>query len=301
MKITNIRATFDLCIAALFWGFGFIAMFWCLDSFTPIQMTGLRFALAALISLPFTLTSKEVFFFPSRAGIIAGVLLGLSIVFQSWGLLYTSITKSGFITTLYIVIIPIIQALLLKQHLYRWHMFYVFIALIGVALIVELQMTKANLGDLLTLFCALFAAIHAVWLGVNKKFTTRPFLFNMWQSLWASILFLALSYFEEWPQLSQVSSRAWFGLFALVCGSSMIAFTLQIKAQRVLAPATASMIFLLESPFAAFFAILLLSEKMSAYQALGAGLIFLAATLTSLNEGKVSYISNLDGLKKAEH
>ena len=149
-------------------------------------------------------------------------------------------------------------------------------------MIVEIQrMSVLNWGDLLTLVCALFAAIHILIVGQRASRTTHDFAFNVFQSLWVAVLsLLALPFTQHW-NLAELSSHGWIGILSLGFGSSLIAFYLQVRSQKKISPSVVSLLFLLESPVSCFFAYVFLNEKMGLSQWMGAGFILLACLTIS--------------------
>jgi drug/metabolite transporter (DMT)-like permease len=103
------------------------------------------------------------------------------------------------------------------------------------------------------------------------------FIFNAFQSFWSALLSLVTVFIFSGPHWKGYDFWALVGLASLTIGSTMIAFALQVKAQKTLSPSLSSLLFLLESPFAMLFGILLLHETLSLGQTVGAVLIFLSA------------------------
>jgi drug/metabolite transporter (DMT)-like permease len=306
----HLRAAFELTFASVLWGFGFIAAVWALDVMGPLSLTGWRFFIAAFVGLGISLlvpslrrqATPQQFMLAA----IPGLLLCLTILLQTWGLLYTTATKSGFITTIYVLIVPLLEFIFLKRPLAKKHFIYVALGLIGVALICDLPaeingsqaaaMAAAapqlalklrwNFGDLLTLGCAIVASFHIVYFGKIQKRIGSAFVFNNFQSIWACVLPLSLAMFFEGPILIgahglHFMSPSLIGFCSLAFGSTLIAFALQVRAQKILSPSLASLLFLLESPFATLFAVYFLGEKLKTSQWVGAGLILLAAGLST--------------------
>jgi drug/metabolite transporter (DMT)-like permease len=116
------------------------------------------------------------------------------------------------------------------------------------------------------------------------------FNFNLWQCFWTTIFCLPLAIvawfspdlFHGGWDVRTLDARAWVGLFSVTVGSSLIAFFLQVRAQRKLSPTVAALLFLMESPFSAFFAAWFLHEHIGGVQWCGAILIFGACTMASL-------------------
>lgn len=277
----SLTAVAELLTATIIWGFGFTATIWAMQSYSSIAVSVLRFAIAFALTLPIIYMVRELrseFTLPNfKLAALPGFLLGSTLILQTWGLEHTTATKSGFITTLYIVIVPVVEVMILQKRIHRLHALWVAIALAGTALIVQLQIDNINFGDVLTLLCAFFAAFHIALLSKIGPQVKSPFLFNTFQSFWAALLAVAIWPFFPGPHFKGYDFWAAVGLFSLTVGSTMLAFALQVKAQKKLTASLSSLIFLLESPFAMLFAILLLGETLSTAQAVGAVLISLAA------------------------
>jgi drug/metabolite transporter (DMT)-like permease len=280
------QATAELVLAGVLWGFGFVATVWALGAMAPLALTGWRFVIAASIGFLICWLrpgfrrhlSREQFWLAAPPGLLLAALL----VFQTWGLKFTTATKSSFITTLYVLMVPILESTWLRRKLSMVHYFAVAAALIGTLLICDLPGELGlNRGDLLTFIASVFATVHIVWFGVIGNRIKDSFVFNTFQSFWAGVIPLLLTFaLEPMPDL-HAPGQAWFGFVFLALGSTLVAFALQIHAQKVLSPSLASLLFLLESPFATLFAVLLLSESLQSHQWLGAGLILLAAGLST--------------------
>lgn len=291
----RLQATMELVFAGSLWGFGFVATIWALRSMGPVAITGWRFALAAGLGFGLAFlnprTRREITWSYGRLAIWPGLFLGTMLILQTWGLRYTTATKSGFLTTLYVLIVPFMERFWLKKRLGRFHGFAVLIALIGVGLICDLpnELMGAggsgsagwNVGDFLTVLCAVMASIHIIWFGRIQSEIRDPFVFNNFQSLWAWIPTLALALIMEPVALPHVDDMSLFGFLMLAIGSTLVAFALQVRAQKILSPSFSSLLFLLESPFATFFGVMILGETLKTTQWVGAGFILLAAGLST--------------------
>ena len=282
------QAVAELCGAAVLWGFGFIATVWALKAWTPLWMTVFRFlgaALAGFVGLAAFGKALDTKHF--KLSFVPGLFLGGTLMLQTVGLVYTTASKSAFITTLYIIIIPLFEALVLKKRLHPLHGLMVAVATLGAALMCRLApgVSLADLkGDLLTLGCSVCAAAQILWLGRIGRKVSAPVAFNTYQAFWTGITALPLALLFEgpfktaWNGLFTASPQAlWGGLVFLIFGSTHIAFLAQVRAQKVISPSVASMLFLLESPFSALFAAILLGERLDSLQMVGAALILAAA------------------------
>jgi drug/metabolite transporter (DMT)-like permease len=283
-------AASELLLATMIWGFGFIAVVWAQQSFDSISISVFRFAGAFLIGLCVLAIHpdlrKELSLANLMKSLWPGLFLGSTIGLQSWGLETTTATNSSFITTLYVVIVPLIEALIYKKRLPRNHGLWVLVALVGTGFMIQLKMDSLNKGDVLTFFCAIAASLQIVSIGRASDTIRSPFAYNVFQSFWCLVASLAY-----WPIYGRVEIHspglyACIGLFSVTILSTLLAFFLQVKAQKVLSPSVSSLIFLLESPFATIFAIFFLHERLTLWQCLGGLLIFVSALKATRGEAK---------------
>ncbi len=281
-KMSVRRAGAELTVASVFWGFGFIAALWALKSMGPLWITGLRFTTAFLFTLPIMILwggRKDFLHLRDnfKLSFWPGIFLALTIVFQTWGLLYTTATNSGFITTLYVLFVPMLEAFLFRKRLELIHFLLVVVALGGTALICQWHASQWNFGDFLTLLCALASTAQIVTISRLATKISSPFFFNNFQAFWAGTFSLILALIFEPFRLNNVTPLPITGFLFLLFGSTLVAFFIQVRAQRVLSANSASLICLLESPFAALFAFWLLEERLTLSQWSGAMLIFFSA------------------------
>jgi drug/metabolite transporter (DMT)-like permease len=292
-----LKPSIELLFATVLWGFGFIATVWLLPFLSPAAILSYRFIFTFIIGLAILPLLKvlklqrrdwrqavrEEFKYSAPSGL----LLGLCIYLQTWGLEKTSATNSGFITTLYVVFVPFIASIFLKEKLDPLHWVGVFLALLGTGFIVQLRDLQLNFGDLLTLGCSIVAAIQIVYIGWIGNRSHSPLTLNILQCLWAGLPFLSFAPLQhnKWL-LSSLDFKAWLGLLALIFGSNLIAFSLQLKAQKEMPASLASLFYLLESPLACLFAIFFLNETLVWSQGLGAFLIFTSCGFALLAEKK---------------
>ncbi|MFM8315833.1 MAG: DMT family transporter [Deltaproteobacteria bacterium] len=271
------QAVIELIFAASIWGFGFVCARWALDFAGTFWMNAIRFYLAFLFAIPviFSVPQLKNHFNWEQFWLAAwpGLFLSGTLVFQTAGLAYTSVTKSGFITVLYIVFVPFLEKLLLGKSVKKSHFIYVGVALVGSALICDFRGGNWNVGDLLTLICALMASSQIVFLEKQSQKIGSAFVFNVFQTFWAGIIPLVLALpFEPLPKFP-VSAKVLGSMLVLSFASTLLAFLIQVRTQKVLNSSTVSMLFLLESPFAAYFAYLFLGESFNTSQWVGAVLI----------------------------
>lgn len=286
-------AIIELMIAAMLWGFGFIATVWALKSVDAFELTFVRFSIAAAVGVLLIAPSwkridlRALF----RLSLWPALFLFGTLVFQTWALHYTTATKSGFITTLYVVFVPVVESLHQKRRLPPGLWGCVFGALIGTLLIVNVGLDSINIGDVLTFVCALFATGQIYYLGMISKKVKQPFAFNSIQSVWCWLFSIPFIFHDNLPakllDASRWDIKAIVGIISLALGSTVLSFFLQVKAQAKLSPTVASLLCLLESPFAMIFAMYWLDERLGSLEGAGAALIFLSAVVASYLESTV--------------
>lgn len=292
MSREKLFAILELSLAASLWGFGFVGTVWALKDMNFFELTWLRYVLAAVVGLPFFVFRrgryrlKELLtlsFWPA-------LLLLATLLLQTWGMHYTTATKSGFITTLYVVFVPLLESILHRKTPRARVWACVFAALIGTALIVDLGFSDLNRGDLLTLLCALAATVQIYIMGRISPRVREPFLFNLVQCWWAT--FVLSPFIFRQPLLHHLDLAAlwtwttWAGVLGLAFGSTMLAFYLQVRAQAKLSTTVSSLLCLLESPFALALAAFFLGERLSVTEATGALIILASAAVASLSEAQ---------------
>lgn len=291
-------ASLELVLAASFWGFGFVATIWGLTAWAPVPLLLWRFIIGAiagvLVVALFARPSRKELLWQLRASFLPAFFLTVMILLQTWGMLYTTATKSGFITILYIVLVPLLETAVARKKIPLQLWLCIVISLIGIYLIVDPSWDQSfNLGDFLTLLCALGAALQIITVDRVSGQIENAFMFNTLQSVWAvGLLMLAQPFQSGSLIVASPSVVAWVGVLSLALGSTLIAFYLQIRAQKVLSSTVSSLFFLLESPFALLFAYFFLKESLNFQQGLGAVLIMISAFMATLREKQKSEVTS---------
>ncbi len=274
------RALTELIAAAIIWGFGFVATVWALRDFSIAGFLFLRFTIAFIVG-----EIVRVFFFRRKFwdahdfkyALLAGVLMAAFIIPQSIGLLFTTATNSGFLTIMYVVLVPLLS--FHKKH--SWKVYALAaLAFLGAWLLMNAVVLEFNKGDLWTLVCAFAASLHILYLGKVAPQVHDAFRFNNYQSFWCLLAVIPFIGIDPKFSIHSTNILPWLGLMSTAIGSTIIGFMIQIRAQKVLSETTAAQFFLLESPFALLFGYLLLNETITSFQALGAILILLSSFLT---------------------
>ena len=282
------RGTVALMVATVIWGSAFIAQSVGMDYIGPFTFQTMRSVLAVpfLVLVVFVLDRDRgnfvnKWFAPElwKAGIPCGIALFIAAGLQQMGIVHTSAGKAGFITAMYIVLVPILGVFLKKKPpVTAW--ISVGLAVVGLYLLSCVGVTQVNIGDLYLLGCALGYAVQ-ITLVDRMAGSLDGLQLNCVQSLICGICSGVVMFATEEPVVSNILA-CWIPLVYAGVFSLGIAFSLQIIGQKYLEPTPASLIMSLESVFAVLFGWLLLNERMTKYEISGCILVFTAVILSQI-------------------
>ncbi len=268
----RLLADFGLLIVALIWGVTFPIVKVAVEVVSPFAFNAVRFAIACLFFLPLIRTDGFA------DGFKIGVATFLGYTFQTFGLQYTTATNAGFITSLYVVLAPIIAFFLYGMSLKCLDVFATFLALIGMFLLTGYK--GFNFGDLLVLACAFAFAMEIAMISYYSR-RVNPTQLAFWQIFAVAILSTPFALITDNFVLNRDVAMA---LIITAVFATVIAKIMQNWFQRWTKPADASVIMSMEGVFSHVFAVFMLGESLKAIQYVGAGLIVLAVILVSLHE-----------------
>ena len=319
MKVSTLKSDALILLASAIWGFAFVAQRIGMDYVGPFTFNGVRFALGSIVLLPLILrngifknTSRKR---TSPAGtkmlVFGGGLLGIALFaaasLQQVGLVYTTAGNAGFITGLYVVIVPIL-GLFLGQHPNAGTWTGALIAAVGLYFLSVTDELTISFGDMLELIGAFLWAVQILIVGwLSPKID--PIKLAVAEFSVCSLLSLVTAFiFEEIALntlLQAIIPILYGGVFSVG-----VAFTLQVVAQQNAHPAHAAILFSLESVFAALGGWLIINETISSRGLVGCALMLsgmLLSQLYGLLEG-ISFaalkpkqsVSNRDGDIKSD-
>ena len=273
-----------LVLVTLIWGITFIIVKDALNDAGPFAFGALRFTIAGVLTLIvvnksiFTLTKTEVV-----GGLVCGFFLFCGYAFQNFGLMQTSASKSAFITSVSVLMVPIILYLFNIQQVKIRIWTAVALATIGLYILLDPRGGRMNWGDILTFGCALGFAVHIIFQGYYVKKEVRILPFFLVQA-WAvsGLSFFNSLIFE--PTFAIWSTRLISALLVTGIAATFISILIMIWAQQILNPSQIAIIFALEPVFAAFFAIVFAGEVLGFWGYMGGGLIVLAVAYGSRGE-----------------
>jgi len=284
------RSTVCLILTSVIWGVAFVAQRAGLEYVGSLTFNGVRFALGALPLIPLTLcfergeNNKARNVGALRTGVIGGVILFSAATLQQYGVEFTaSAGKSGFITGLYVVLVPVLGAAMGKKTTIFVWIGAVF-AIAGLYLLsMRDGLLTIEVGDVVLLIGALIWAVHIIYVDKCAG-SVSPIRFSAVQFLTCSALSLVGAFAFEEVKASAILA----GYVPILYGGLLsvgIAYTLQIFGQRNVEPAKAAIIFSLESLFAVLGGAAILGEVMDLYSYIGCVLIFAGIIVSQLAPG----------------
>ncbi len=282
-----------LLLAATIWGIAFVAQRVGMDYMGPFTFSAIRFILGGVILIPVMFLLRRAGGEKKRpegyrkstliGGLLCGIILCVASNLQQFGLLHTSVGKTGFITVLYIIFVPLLGLFMGKRvGIPLW--ISVGIAIIGMYLLCVTGSLALNLGDGLVLVSALVFSFHIL---VIDHFSPRGdgVMISSIQFFVSGVLSgICALIFEKSPGMNLILD-AWIPLLYAGLLSCGVAYTLQILGQKNMNPTVASLILSLESVLSVIAAWIILGQAMSAREISGAALMFAAIMLAQLSEG----------------
>lgn len=293
MKKKSMRNSFLLLLTAFIWGVAFVAQSVGMDYIGPFSFNGARFLMGSLVLLPLVCVRRKkdkekgvpraelkVTF---AGGICCGLALCSAALCQQFGIMYTTVGKAGFITTLYIVIVPIMGIILGKKAGGRiW--IGAGLAAVGMYLLCMSERLVLSKGDNYVFICAILFSIHILVIDYFSPKADGVEL-SCIQFLTAGVISSILAFVFEQPKLQSfidgIIPLAYAGIM-----SSGVAYTLQVVGQKDMDPTVASLILSMESVFSVLAGWIILGQALSGRELFGCVMVFGAVILVQLPDKK---------------
>jgi drug/metabolite transporter (DMT)-like permease len=289
----RLKADLTLLLVSIIWGSAFVAQRVAGQLGSVYLFNGGRYLLAAVVVLPFVLRAGRVSSSTGKVSnltypqeqykwmFIAGFILFIASALQQLGVVYTTAGNAGFITSLYVVLVPVVLLIVWRERIHWLSTVAVVLAVVGAFFLSTGGQFEVHTGDLIELFGALFWTLHVIILGkYASKFESISF--SVGQLIVCGLLNLGIGIIAKesmplnLPILSAILYTAFFSLG--------LCYTLQVWAQKHIPPADAALILSLESVFAVLSGWWLLDEKLAGIQIFGCVLIFVAVLLSQFKE-----------------
>lgn len=281
--MTRFQANFLLLAVALVWGSAFVAQAHGMDGLEPFTFTGIRFLLGVCVVAPLAwrdvrlISLRERHVRPGRREalgiVLLGLLLTLGAVFQQIGIASTTVTNAGFLTALYVPLVPLISWLIMRVRPH-WSVWPTSMGcLVGTWMLSGAGGVSLGVGDAWVIASSLFWALHVLYVGRIADRVAAPFLVACGQFLVCGVACLFWAMLTETITLEGIRQAAVPIIYTGVI-SVGFAYTGQVVGQRYAAAADAAIILSAETLFAALFGFLLMGDRLNATGIAGCVLIF---------------------------
>ena len=294
MKKKQFLGSVLLLVTAVIWGMAFAFQRVGMEHIGPVTFTASRMTLSAVAVSVFSIFCKDETGFKDEnekrryssatviGGICCGVFLTSASIMQQAGIVYTTAGKAGFITSLYMLLVPVVSFVLFKKH----HAINVWIAVvigvIGMYLLCMSESLTLSMGDGLVFICAVLFCGHIL---CCDHFAGRgnPVRISAVQFITGTVISWIAAFIMESPDIGDIMEAI---VPVLYCGiaSGGIGYTLQIIGQKYTEPAIAALIMSLESVFAVIGGAVILGETMSPRETAGCIIIFLAIIIVQIRK-----------------
>lgn len=283
----RLKGSLTLFGAVIIWGSAFIAQSMGMELIGPFTFQAIRCGLAVLFLIPVSFLfdrkpgAVKRWLEPRlwKSGLICGLALFAAASLQQVGLVYTDAGKAGFLTAMYIVLVPIL-GLFLGQKPGRAAWFSVVLAVTGLYLLSCMGVSEINIGDILLTGCALAYAVQITCID-RLAGDLDGVRLNCVQALVVTVLSIPFMVFTETVDMGNILACSLPLAYAGIL-SMGVAYSLQIIGQKNLEPTAASLIMSLESVIAALCGWLILKETMTPWELLGCGMVFGAVVISQL-------------------
>lgn len=283
-KRNSVLGRAALVVTTLIWGTSFVILKETLDELPTLYVLAWRFTGAAILLLVFGIKDiKKIDLEYIKGGIIMGTVLFLAYTIQTYGLYYTTPGKNAFLTTTYCVLTPFIYWLTAKKKPGICNFIAAVICLIGVGFVSLDRDLSVNIGDMLTLCCGLFFAIHIV--ATSKYINGRSVrALTMIQFATAAVLCWIFALLTD-PVPTQVSTETIWRIVYLSVMCTAVCFVLQTYGQKYTPPSSTAVFMTLESVFGTIFSVIFYHEQLSIKVLIGFALIFTAVLIAETKFG----------------
>jgi len=280
IKTRNVSIRLLLLAVALFWGLGYPLMKIAITEVEVFKVLWIRFFLASMLMLPFctssSLWSKKLL----SSGVVLGTILFFSFALIILGLERTTATSTGFLSALFVLWVPILSKIFLKQSLSARVIFAIPVSMLGILCLFGMRISTLHYGEMMVISGSVLTAIHILLIEKYSKLYksieltfVQFFVVAIWSVLFSWLMYDSFS-------VSLVDIRFVVSMVLLVFFSTLLAFWIQTKYQSYISPAKAALIFNAEPLFSTFFAVLILDEILGVGVYIGGALIMLSIVVS---------------------
>ena len=273
-----------IVLATIIWGSSFVIVKDVTTMLSPAWILVVRFAAAALILAVALLKYRGLFFERSHVGygLLFGVAMFLAYYTQTIGITDTTPGKNAFLTGTYCVIVPFLAWLLLRRRPNRYNIVAAVLCIAGIGFISLDGSLTMRFGDIMTLVCAFFYALHIILVAQFSQ-DRNIYVLTMWQFTGVTLCALAAGLaFEPIPDWTALPADCWLSLAYLAVACTTVALLFQNIGQAHLPPASASLLLSLEAVFGVAFSVALGAETLTLRIVVGFALVFAAIVVSEV-------------------
>lgn len=270
-----------MTITALMWGSGFIGMAVGLEYWTVFQLMAFRFTLATmLLCLIFHQKLKLINRKVLWKGAILGTILFTAFVVQTYGLAYTTVSKNAFLTAINVLIVPVIAFVIYKRKFDRYEVTAALMAVVGIGFLSLTNDFTINIGDWLSILCAVLFAFDIFYTNVFVK-DEDPLAITIVQFMTASVLGLvAVIVLGEVP--THIEAQGVYIIIYLAVFCTCVAYVCQNVGMQYANPTKSAIILSMESLFGTLFSVWILHEFLTGRMIFGCLLILVAVIIAEI-------------------
>ncbi|MFL0362588.1 DMT family transporter [Pseudobacillus sp. 179-B 2D1 NHS] len=282
-------AELSLLFVALIWGVTFVIVQQAIDLLPPLLFNGIRFLCAALLLFLIIFLRKKMAGLTIKTwkyGIILGICLAIGYAFQTIGLLYTTVSKTGFITGLSVVLVPLLSLILLKKKPAPGAAIGSVTAAGGLYLLTAGGADGWNIGDFFVLICAFGFAFHIIFTDIYTQLSSALSLTAVQITTVAVLCLLGGFILEDWQSAltaaNLLNSSVWSALLITAFLATALAFFVQTAAQKHTTPTRVVLLLAMEPVFGALTAFFWIDERLTAAGLTGCAFIFIGMLLAEI-------------------
>ena len=288
---TRIPGELILLLTAIIWGYGFVAVANSLDNLTPFQLVLLRFGIAAVILIVvFQKNFRKLKAASLKKGSVLGVLFFIGFSLQTFGIQYTTPSKNAFLTGVNVIFVPVIAFFLFKRKLTRQEVFGAILSVIGIGILTLQTDGQVNVGDLLTLGCAVAFAFHIFFTTLFMEHESAIDIAIV-QTLTCAILAGIAVLIEGAPMITP-DRTSLISVLYLAIFSTMLTTVFQAYGQKTTSETRSAILLSTESLWGTFFSFLFLGEAMTLRLVVGGLIVFGAILLAQIKPKSKSIVKN---------
>jgi drug/metabolite transporter (DMT)-like permease len=281
-RISKSTADLGLLSVTVFWGSTFIFSKIVLEEISLPYFLTFRLGIAALVMSVIALPHRKTLSMQClREGVILGIFLFLSYLFQMWGIKYTTASNAGFITGLNVVLVPLFAVIFFGDHPRIASLIGVVLATLGLYFLSGGDFTNLNKGDWLVFVCSVTVTFHVILTG---RYAPRNNIYVLTAVQLVTIAFLSilLTLFSG-ESIGNLTSKSILLLIYLALFGTVFTFLMQTAMQRFTTATRTALVFAMEPVFAALFAFLVAGELLNPLGWIGGGLILCGMIVAEIN------------------